>query len=134
VKLGNDWYVATDNGMVARLSPECADFGEPLVRRYVSRTLDNSDRFRLSQIEVFPRIEADVQGDGDGSAAKVGLKTSRDGIVFGPEKWRGVGKVGEYQTRLVWRELGQFRKATIEVSMSSLTDIPILAELNVVTE
>ena len=133
VKLGNDWYVGIDGGLIAKLSPECADFGEPLVRRFVSRTLDSEDRFRVAMIEVFPRIEADVQGDGDGSQAKIGLKTSRDGVTFGPEKQRGVGVVGAYATRLVWRELGQFRRATLEISVSSLTDIPLLAEINVVT-
>lgn len=133
VKLSDDWYIGTDSGAVAKLSPECADFGEPLVRRYVSRTMEDEDRFNVAMIEVFPRIDGDIQGDGDGSEAKIAIRTSRDGITWGAEKPRGVGAVGAYQTRLVWRALGQFRRATVEVSASSLTDIPILAEMNVVT-
>ena len=35
----------------------CADFGDPMVRRYVSRTLDAGERFTVAKIEAFPRIE-----------------------------------------------------------------------------
>lgn len=134
VKVGDDWYVGTDAGKIAILSPGCTDFGSPMVRRYVSRTLEapNSARFNVASIEAFPRISGDIQGDGDLTEAKVTLKTSRDGITFGPPKDRSVGAVGAYETRLVWRQLGQFRRATIELSQSSTVDIPLLAEIDVV--
>jgi hypothetical protein len=86
---------------------------------------------RVSLIEAFPRIMGDVQGSGDDSPASVVLKTSRDGIEFGSAKSRQVGAVGAYDTRLVWRELGQFRRATIELSQSASVDIPLLAEIDV---
>lgn len=134
VKVGSDWYVATDAGKIAKLSAPCLDFGNPMVRRYVSRTLEapNSARFNISSVEAFPRIWGDVQGDGDLSQAKVTLRTSRDGVTFGPPKDRGVGLAGLYETRLVWRQLGQFRRATVEISQSATVDIPLLAEIDVV--
>jgi hypothetical protein len=125
------WYIGTDGGLIATLSPDCLDFGMAMVRRYVSRTLDPGRRIRLSVIEAFPRIAGDVQGAGDDSAASVVLKTSRDGIEFGSPKARQVGPIGAYDTRLTWRELGQFRRATVELSQSSVKDVPLLAELDV---
>lgn len=132
VKLEGEWYLGTDAGRVAKLTNACRDFGAPLVRRFVSRTLDVSRRVRVSSIEAFPRIMGDVQGDGDTTEAKVTLRTSRDGIQFGSPKDRGVGQTGAYETRLIWRELGQFRRATVELSLSATVDVPLLAEIDVV--
>lgn len=131
-KLGNDWFVGTDAGRIAQLVNDCRDFGSPLVRRYVSRTLDPGQRFNVAKIEAYPRIAGDIQGDGDWSEAKVSLRTSRDGVIFGAPKDRGVGGVGAYETRLTWRALGQFRTATIELSQSSAADVPLLAEIDLV--
>lgn len=133
VKVGASWYVGTDAGKIAQLTDMCADFGSPMVREFVSRTLETGDRFIVSKIEAFPRIEGDVQGDGDTTEAKVTLEMSRDGgFTYGLAKDRGVGAVGAYETRLVWRSLGQFRKATMKLSLSSTTDIPLLSEIDVV--
>jgi hypothetical protein len=131
VRQNGVWYVGTDGGRIASLSEQCLDFGAPMVRRYVSRTLDPGRRVRLAMVEAFPRIAGDVQGAGDLSAASVTLRTSRDGIEFGSPKARQVGPVGAYDTRLTWRELGQFRRATVELSQSSAVDVPLLAELDV---
>lgn len=131
--MGGLWYVATEAGKVARLSSTCADFGAPLVRRYVSKTLEMGQRFSMASLEAFPRIQGDVQGLGDDTEAKVSLRTSRDGVEWSAAKDRGVGSVGAYQTRLVWRGLGQFRQATIELSQSSAVDVPLLASIDVVT-
>jgi hypothetical protein len=131
LKLDGDWYVGTDGGQIGRFSAPCQDFGMPLVRRYVSRTADLDGLRRLSKVEAFPRIAGDIQGAGDMTDAKVTLRTSRDGIVFGAPKPRGVGPVGVYGARLVWHELGQFRRATIELSQSSVVDVPLLSEIDV---
>lgn len=133
IKQGGDWYVGTDTGVIARMSETCLDLGRPLVRRYVSRTLETGQRVRLSKIEAFPRIAGDMQGLGDESPATVDLRTSRDGgFTWSNPKSRNVGEVGAYETRLVWREMGQFRKATVELSQSATVDIPLLAEIDVV--
>ncbi len=131
VKLGNDWLVGTDSGKVAKLSPICSDFGMPLIRRYVSRTLSQSERFVVPKIEAFPRVGIDKQAAADPSNASVTLRTSRDGSNWSAEKPRDVGVTGAYATRLVWRQLGQFRDATVEFTISSEADIPLLAEIDV---
>jgi len=103
-----------------------------MVREYTSHTLEPGARFTVAAIEAFPRIDGDVQGDGDTTEAKVTLEMSRDGgRTFGQPRDRGVGAVGEYETRLTWRALGQFRKATARISQSSAVDVPMLAEIDV---
>lgn len=133
VKVGTSWYVGTDAGKIAQLTNTCLDFGSPMVRQYTSHTLEPGARFNVSMIEAFPRIDGDIQGDGDTTEAKITLEMSRDGgRTFGQPRDRGVGAVGAYETRLTWRALGQFRKATARVSQSSAKDVPLLAEMDVV--
>lgn len=131
VKLNGDWFVGTDAGRVAKLSALCSDFGNPLVRRFVSRTLREGPRFNVDMIEAFPRVGLDKQTAADPSNAGVALRTSRDGFTWSAAKVRDVGVTGAYATRLTWRALGQFREATIELSLSSEADIPLLAEIEV---
>lgn len=38
----------------------------------------------------------------------VALRTSRDGVEFGPEVFRDLGLEGDYQSRLIWRSIGRF--------------------------
>jgi hypothetical protein len=128
----NGWYVGTDSGALALLTPDCLDFGAPMVRRYVSRTLAQPERVTINKIEAFLPVGLNTQGFGDTSDAKIELRTSKDGgFTWSSPKPRGVGGIGAYQTRLTWRALGQFREATIELSQSSTTDVPLLAEIDV---
>lgn len=134
-RLDNMWYAGSDTGLVATLSPVCQDFGQPLIRRAISRRLEGDDRFTIAMIEAFPRVGLDVQAVDSidlNEIASVSLRMSRDGgRTFGAEKPRPVGAVGQYETRLVWRALGQFRTAVAEFILSSTADIPLLAEINV---
>lgn len=129
-KLAGSWYAATNSGKVAKLFDGCTDFGAPMVRRFVSNTIEVDERFSIAKIEAFPRPAGDVQGDG--TPAKVTLRTSRDaGMTWGSDKDRPVGAAGQWDQRLTWRNLGQFRKATVELSVSGPTDIPLLSTLDV---
>lgn len=131
VKMGPDWYLGTDVGRFAKLGASCTDFGRPMVRRYVSNTIETDERFVIDAVEAFPRL-GDVQGDG--TPAKITLKMSRDaGMTWGTAKDRDVGTTGAWENRLVWRGLGQFRRATLEVSQTGPVDIPMLSTLDVVT-
>ncbi len=38
----------------------------------------------------------------------VALRTSRDGVLFGPDVYRDLGLEGDYQSRLIWRSIGRF--------------------------
>lgn len=130
VKFGADWYLGTESAKFAKLGASCTDFGMPMVRRYVSNTLEMPERFVIDLIEAFPRPAGDQQGDG--TPAKITLRTSRDGgMTWGADKDRSVGLAGAYETRLTWRALGQFRKAVAEVSQSGPVDVPMLSTLEV---
>lgn len=134
-RLGTTWYAGSDTGHIATLSPVCRDFGEPLIRRAISRRMDGAGRFTISKVEAFPRIGLDVQnddGDPANAEAMVSLMTSRDGgQTFGAEKPRSVGALGAYETRLTWRALGQFRSAVAQFVLSCPADVPLLAEIDV---
>jgi hypothetical protein len=137
-KTDDGWIVGTNDGRLALLTADCLDFDQPLVRRYVSRTLAQPERVTINKIEAFPRVGLDLQGKKSGvkgstfdsTPAKVDLRTSKDGgFTWSAPKSRDVGTVGAYATRLTWRALGQFRDATIELSQSSVVDVPLLAEI-----
>jgi hypothetical protein len=122
---GNAFYVALAGGDLLSLGPMRTDAGVPLLRRMVSRTLANDgQRFCLSEVEIFPRQGFD--------AASVMLRMSRDnGMTWSAPKVRGFA-VGEYGKRLIWRQLGQFRQATAEITISDAAAVTMNAEGRVV--
>jgi hypothetical protein len=47
---------------------------------------------------------------GQGSDPQIMMQVSKDnGKTFGPERWRGFGKIGQYKRRAVWSQLGSSR-------------------------
>lgn len=57
-----------------------------------------------------------ANSSGAGSDPKIMLRYSKDGgHRWSNEKWRGLGKVGEYKKRVIWRRLGSSRDLVIEV-------------------
>jgi hypothetical protein len=70
-------------------------------------------------LEVGAGINPALPGIDPGNP-QVMLRYSKDGgYTFGPEKWRGAGKIGEYLYRCRWAgSLGQARKPYIEISGS----------------
>ena len=53
-----------------------------------------------------------------GVTPEIMLRVARDGETFGNYRTRSLGTTGNYQTRPVWRGLGQGRKPVIELSAS----------------
>jgi len=135
LKWGNDWYVGSDMGRMAKLTPRCEDFGSIMVRRAVSLPLYQSKPFTVAKLELFPRMGLDTQSDGppDEREAQISIRTSRDGVTFGPEKARSLGVAGRYDLRASWRNLGQFQQtAVFEARISALEDIPLMSSAEVV--
>jgi len=63
----------------------------------------NVGRFTTpSFVEIVETISRNVGGS-------VALITSRDGVLFGPEVFRDLGALGDYQSRLIWRGIGRFQ-------------------------
>lgn len=57
--------------------------------------------------------------EGQGSDPQVMLRYSDDGgYTWSSEKWRDLGKIGEFKTRARWNRLGSFRQRVLEVSIS----------------
>jgi hypothetical protein len=118
IKWGDTWYIGTDAGVVARLTAESVDFGQPIIRRAVSLPVVMAKPFVIPYLELFPRVGQDRQSTlvtilddgvlylsdggghflGDESAdsreAQISIRVSRDGVTFGPEKSRSLGPEG----------------------------------------
>ncbi len=155
VKRGAAWHVGDNTGRVSVISGLCRDFGQQIVRRAVSMPVAQRANFRVSRLELFPRVGQDRQtadatvlddavsllsfdsyvlGDAgaDGGRARIGLRVSRDGVRFGDEKIRDLGEAGQYDRKVAWRNLGLFRGvAAFEVRLSADADIPLVSAAEV---
>lgn len=155
VKIGGQWYVGTHLGRVSVLHERCLDNGNPLVRRAVSLPVAPGKPFSIARIAAFPRVGVFKQNDTDfvlddgdsfltdddfrglgwaasDDMAMIMLRTTRDGVVFGPEKTRDLGQIGQHGRQVTWRNLGQFRRmCAVEITQSSTMEVPILSALEV---
>jgi hypothetical protein len=148
------WVFGMGDGTVCVASDRLKDVGVPLRRVIVSGILDLGRRFRLAMVEIQTRVgdgristappavttnlfDAAWQGrnysaTGDLPEAEVMVSFSPDGgQTWGPEKERPLGKVGEYQTRVVLRSQGQFRMANMRVALANEIDVPIYSDADV---
>lgn len=116
---GGVWYLGNDVGVISTMSRSNADGAVPLVREVTSATLrQDGARFVVRDLEVWMR-----RGFATGS---VGLFMSRDGgVTWGLEKTRSTGPVGDYDGRIIWRNLGLFRQATAKLRWSDASDVSI---------
>ena len=101
------------------------DSGGTIRRVAVGDTVEiNGNRFRVSLAEA--RARAGFQS----SEANIMLRTSKDrGVTWSSTKQRSIGGQGAYRDRAVWRQLGQFRTLTMELSQSDSADIPLFADV-----
>ena len=80
-------------------------------------------QFELQRI-YYDAFELDLEtGLGNtvdpGSDPQVMLRMSNDGgKTWGNELWRSAGKIGKYQTRVIWNRCGQARRRVFEVSVT----------------
>lgn len=153
VKAWGYWHVGSDMGKVLRLLRVNTDFDGPLVRKMVSRTLRTGEMQTLSRLELYGRFgEAEAGGDVpyliNGAVHALGvddnlilahnpnegamrepelfIRVSRDaGETWSSEKWRSLGEIGHYASRMVWRMLGRSRQFTVEVTISDAVELPI---------
>ncbi len=58
-----------------------------------------------------------VQAD-DEPNGRVILQTSKDGRTWSLEKWRPLGRKGEYGKRVMWHALGQFRRFQVRIKIT----------------
>lgn len=122
-KTGSRWFAITDDGSLSYLARTNIDGANPLIRQVTTKTLrSDGNRFRLSRFEVEGRV-----GRSDlGRDAIVELEMSRDaGETWTDPKPRSMGAQGNYNQRMVWRSLGQFREGTARLTWSDAAEIPL---------
>jgi hypothetical protein len=123
IKVLGTFYVGTDAGLIASLSRNNQDFGSTMVRRIVSRTVQNDGNwFTLSKVQVTTRIgffDAEPQ---------IAMRMSKNfGLSWQIDRQQGLGERGEYLNRTIFRRLGQYRQATMELTLSASADVTISA-------
>ena len=112
-----DWYVGSfSDGTISRLDLDVNDEnGDDLVATAVFPPLVfGRDRFTLDHVE----LGCDV---GTGTYAVdpiVMLRTSRNGSTWSNGAQRGMGTLGQYDRRVIWRRLGQYDKCHIKLDIS----------------
>lgn len=105
------------DGRIGELTPETfTEYGDTILRRITTAPFSNlGDSFRASSIEL--TVESGV-----GTATldpQIRLSFSDDNKRFSNEISRGLGKIGQYNRRLIWYKQGRFaRFRTLRFTMS----------------
>lgn len=110
----------TDSGKIYRLDPDTyTDDGTPIKRQLTSRhiRMDGND-FSISEMTL--EMETGVGlTTGQGSDPKIMMRVSKDGgRTFGSERWKKIGRSGEYKRRVMWDTLGSSRDFVFEWTMT----------------
>lgn len=116
VTMGGVEYFGTKDGRFALQSATVFDdFGDEMAAEAVSLPIENGgDWFRLAKVH----INAGGGRDLSGATPQAMLQTSKDGRIFGAEKWRPLGRQGEYWKRAVWHSLGAFRRCQVRLRIT----------------
>lgn len=118
----NNKTVVSDyaTGMMSNVDGDVyTDNGGQIVSELIGRHLVNGlDLFTISELQV--DLESGVGlATGQGSDPQIMLQVSRDGgHNYGSEKWRSMGRVGQYRARARWLRLGEGRDFTFRLRIS----------------
>lgn len=99
---------------------------EPLIRKVVSPHITGSGA-RASMPSVEAIIEPGVGlNSGQGSDPQARLRwTDNDGRTWSNYLTAPIGQIGEYSCRTIWNRLGQFRRRSLELSISDPVKVSI---------
>tara|TARA_R110000824_G_C15174474_1_gene673192 strand:- start:104 stop:1426 length:1323 start_codon:yes stop_codon:yes gene_type:complete len=123
VKALGTFYVGTDSGLVATLGRTNQDFGATMTRRIVSRTIaQDGVRFNV------PKVQVTTKAGFYGPAPSIGMRMSNTfGMTWQVNRTQSLGELGEYLDRTMFRKLGRYRQATMELTLSTDDDVTISA-------
>ena len=96
------------NGDIYRLDKNVySDNGMEIEREIVGRHIfDNMKNVFISEFQLDMETGVGLNA-GQGSDPQIMLQISKDGgHTFGNERWLSFGKIGQYLTRVIWRQLG----------------------------
>jgi len=102
----------TDNGQHIRRVRRCPHLVTDFQRQYFDELqIQFQPGVGLQGVETFPLGSNDI-----GINPQAMLRWSNDGgSTWSNEHWAGIGKVGKYQNRIIWRRLGWARDRIYEV-------------------
>lgn len=130
-KVFGKWRVGGAGCDIVTMERTNTDHDGHLIRRAVSLPGDgDGQRFRVPEMEILGKVGlSDIGRD-----AALMLRISRDGgATFPLERTISMGGLGDFYQRMVTRQLGQFRRAVVEVRVSDPSDLTILSRMNMVT-
>ena len=114
------WYVGTIDGKITPLTGRKSD-GGAVFKRMVQGTvrLPDYNLFTVNELEVQMRV-----GRND-TNAKVTLELSRDGETWKPHRERDLGVKGDYDHRVIWHALGQYRNMHARAVVTDASDFQV---------
>lgn len=119
--------VGLDNGVVAELDLDTFTDGSTQIRRSVTSfpVYPDGARALMRLLELECELGVGIaSGQGDNPQAM--LRFSRDGgQTFGNERWTSIGPVGVRRKRAKWNQLGMYREAVAEISVSDPVKVAI---------
>lgn len=116
------------SGIIGVISSDTyTEYGRKIIRTASFQPLsDLGNAIAVTQLEA--TFESGV-GDLSVTDPQVRLSVSNDGVSFGQETLRSIGKIGEYFKRAIWNRLGRFpRMAVFRLTMSDPVK-PVLIKL-----
>lgn len=102
------------------------DNGTAIKRQIVGRHIfHGKNRTHLSYLQIGFETGVGIT-TGQGSDPQVVLRVSKDnGRTWGPERWRPLGKIGEYLTRVTWNRLGAAFDWLFEITITDPVKVVI---------
>jgi hypothetical protein len=99
------WAGDLVDGRIGKLDQNTyTEYGTEIRRTIVTQPFQNNmQRFSLPELEL--TVESGV-GNSSAVDPKVGLERSTDAKIWDDIKLRSIGKVGEYNRRVIWRRNG----------------------------
>jgi hypothetical protein len=158
VRNGSKWLAGNTSGQVMEFDRTNEDINGPLFRRAVSRSVYLGDRkFQIAKLELLARVgdhnlntlEEQALSVGDGLALQLATDEAlllatipadeRDAWVEmyesgdGGRTWKGpktrsMGRLNDFEQRMIWRARGQYQQYTVRFDISEPADITLYAD------
>jgi len=115
--------ITHDDGKIYELSREVY----PDVRQFTLPQLHDDKSRQRRTLHEFEILQRTGTGDIPAGDPQVVLRLSRDnGYTYGQEKWAGMGTIGDYDARVRFRRLGQFRQLAAKFRVTDQVDWTVI--------
>lgn len=126
--------VVTDytNGRLYKLNPESyTDNGEVIEREIVGEHWDDPELARVPIDKIRLDMETGVGlTSGQGVNPQISMQCSKDrGHTWGVERWKPIGPIGSYRTKVEWSRWGRSRNWTFKMRMTDPVKLALLGAI-----